>query len=123
MKRIRNSLLLAGVLALVPLPAQAAPEIRRESCTNHTAVVKLYGKAWSASNPCRGLWLAIGTGWNDSSDSDAEVVFVAPKTKFAKTTKHYPAGDWVATYLTREPEFCGAVVVTPTSKFADGACE
>lgn len=120
---------IAVVLAvLVAAPAHAASNpktgptqlIRCPDHPDRTARIWVeLGKRWTADNQCgHGVWLSIGWGATDSTDS--EEVLVAPKTRFGpRKSGSLPAADgWWGARLTTNPEFCDGetYVVWPNSK-------
>ena len=130
---LRPLILISAAFVLAAAPAGAAkPKVpgpnQTFGCPDQPTKVARYwvepGTRWYADNQCgNGTWLAIGWNGPDSSDSNAELVLVAPKTHFGprKSGSIPGPGGWVSAWLTTNPEFHGCqsestYVVWPNSK-------
>jgi hypothetical protein len=117
MKKLATLAMLVAATGLAAVPAHAASNPKKEPtqampCPHDPGkwarVWVDLGRKWTADNPCgHGTWLSIGFDAEGTSDSDATLVLVAPKTRFGprKSLPKPGPGNWWGASLTTNPEF------------------
>lgn len=132
-RRVLVAFTVAAALVAGPAWAVSNPKtspVLTMGCPGEPSKVARYwvtpGKTWTAENQCGGgVWLLIGWNGPGSSDSTADLVLVAPHTRFGpKKSAPVPGvGGWTGASLTTHPEFADCQggttwVVWPNSRGA-----